>query len=515
MGVCDSSENQNQNIAQNNTNSYSNQTPIPKGKYFENTETKKTDTPILDNNVIVSDTNHQIDETYQKVKRLGEGAFGEVWLVKHKLYGKEYALKIIEKGPLSNESEIANEIEILKKLDHPFILKVLEFHPDRNKYYIITDYCPEGELFDEIQKKDRFSEKETAYILYQVLLAIRYIHKMRIFHRDIKPENIMIVGRQPSGLLDVKLIDFGTAKVFNEYKKNKGIVGSSYYIAPEVVKGKYDEACDLWSIGVIMYILLVGTPPFNGDDEDDIIRAVTIGKYDTSYPQYTSLSDNAKDLITRLLKFNPKERITAEEALNHPFFNFEEVKQIEYVDETIARQMLLNLENYKSDNLIKCAVIAYLVHQNTHLDQCKMASKLFRSIDLEHDGKLSKNELINAYIKYLGLNQQQAVNKADYIFRNIDNDSNGMIESEEFIRACINPIIFNSPNYLSSAFSYFDKDNDGSISVEEVEEKFFQCSNKSQSARTKLQAMFNQIDTNKDGIISYDEFSNMMKCVIS
>ena len=514
MGMCDSSNNASQNQAQVQNNNNSNQTPVTPGKYFANKEINRVDTPILDNNVLVSETNHQIDETYQKVKRLGEGAFGEVWLVKHKLTGTEYALKIIEKGPFSNEQQILNEIEILKKLDHPFILKILEFHSTKTKYYIITDYCPQGELFDEVKIRDRFSEKETAYILYQVLLAIRYCHKMRVFHRDIKPENIMIVGRQPSGLLDVKLIDFGTAKVFSEFSKSKAMVGSSYYIAPEVVRGKYDEECDLWSIGVIMYIMLVGTPPFNGEDDDDIIRSVTIGKYETSYPQYTSLSDNAKDLITKLLKFNPSERITAEQALNHPFFNIDEVKQIEYIDETIARQLLLNLENYKSDNLIKCAVIAYLVHQNTHLDQCMYASKLFRAIDTLHDGKLDKNELVNAYIKYLNLNQQQAINKANYVFNNIDNDANGMIESEEFIRACINPNIFTTQQYLSSAFTYFDKDNDGTISSAEVEEKFFQNSNKSEAAREKLQAMFNQIDSNKDGIISYNEFCNMIKGVI-
>ena len=513
MGVCDSSNNATQNPVDNNTNS--NQTPIQPGKYFSNTVSNNIDSPILDNNVLVSETNHQIEETYDKVKRLGEGAFGEVWLLKNKFTGKEYALKIIEKGPYSNEQQITNEIEILKKLDHPFILKIVEFHATKKKYYIITEYCSQGELFDEIRGKDRFTEKETAYILYQVLLAVRYCHKMRVFHRDIKPENIMISGRQPSGLLDIKLIDFGTAKVFSEFTKSKAMVGSSYYIAPEVVKGKYDEACDLWSIGVIMYIMLVGTPPFNGQDEDEIIRAVTIGNYETSYPQYTSLSDNAKDLITKLLTFNPSQRITAEEAINHPWFNIEEVKMIEYVNEAIAREMLLNLENYKSDNLIKCAVIAYLVHQNTNLEECINASKLFRSIDNEHDGKLDKNELVNAYMKYLNLNQQQAMNKANYVFNHIDNDSNGMIESEEFIRACINPNIFTSHNYLRTAFSYFDKDNDGTISVAEVEDKFFQNSKKTPAAKAKLKNMFDQIDLNKDGIISFEEFCYMIKGVIS
>ena len=293
MGTCDSNSDDNQNNTINNSQE-TKQNLNNSSKYFANTNNPVQDNLILDNNVIISETNQNLENTYQKIRKLGEGGFGEVWLVKHKVLGTEFALKIIEKGPYSNSQQIENEVNILKRLDHPFILKVVDFTSTKNKYYIVTDYCPEGELFNLIQEKDNFSERETSFILYQVLLAIRYCHKMRVVHRDIKPENILIVGKEPTGLHRVKLIDFGTAKVFSE-SKNKALVGSSYYIAPEVIRGKYDEACDLWSIGVIMYIMLVGTPPFNGDDDDDILRAVSIGKYETTYPQYISLSDNAKD----------------------------------------------------------------------------------------------------------------------------------------------------------------------------------------------------------------------------
>ena len=525
MGICDSSNNSNQNLNQNRVapapiqNQVHNQiqkpTPVPEGKYFQNEKGRVSGSLVLDNNVLVSETNQQIDDIYERVKKLGEGAFGEVWLVKHKLFGKMFALKIIEKGPYSNDEEIINEIEILKKLDHPFILKILEFHSTPSRYYIVTDFCPEGELFDEVAKRDVFTERDAAYVLYQVLSAIRYCHKMRVFHRDLKPENIMIIKRYPEGMLDVRIIDFGTAKIFKENAKANKVVGSSYYIAPEVLKGKYDEGCDIWSIGVIMYILLVGNPPFNGDTDEEIMDSVASGKYETDIPQFTCLSENARDLISHLLKYNPLERYSAEEALNHPWFSsFPEVRQIDYVDPAIAREFLLNLENYKADNIIRCAVLAYLVHQNTDLEQCINASKLFRSIDNEHDGKLERKELVTAYKTYLNLNDQQAANKAEYVFNNIDNDKSGMIESEEFIRACINPSIFTTPNYLKAAFSYFDDDGGGSISLKEVEERFFQNSNQSQEAREKLRAMFEQIDVNKDGTITFDEFSNMLKGVI-
>ena len=508
MGICESKNNQNQNptiiepLGQIPTNNINTQNSL-----------------VLNNDVIVSDTNQDLEKVYEKIKKLGEGSFGDVWLVRHKITGKQSAMKIIEKSPYSNEKQIINEIEILKKLDHPYILKILEYHFTKDKFYIITDYCPDGELFSEIDIKTRFSEREASFIISQILQAVRYCHKMRVIHRDIKPENIMITGRENNGLLHVKLIDFGTAKIFIEGNKQKALVGSSYYIAPEVIRGKYDEECDLWSVGVIMYILLTGTPPFNGEDDDSILNAVSKGKYDTNIEPYKALTPEAKDLITKLLKYNPDERITAKDALTHPWFQtkeFQNISRVKTISEEEAKNMLNNLELYKSDNIIKCAVLAYLVHQNTNIKECVSASYLFLDIDLNKDGKLEKNELINAYMKYFGLPQDQAVQKANSIFLNIDTDNNGYIENEEFMRACINPNIFMSQNYLLAAFNYFDEDNNKNISVAEVEKKFYQSAkNKNENTKMQLRKMFEQIDTNNDGQISLEEFSNMIKGIIS
>jgi calcium-dependent protein kinase len=330
----------------------------------------------------------------------------------------------------------------------------------------------------------------------------------------------MIMGRESNGGLIVKLIDFGTARIFHEENAQKGLVGSSYYIAPEVINGKYDESCDIWSIGVIMYIMLTGYPPFNGEDDESILRAVKTGKYDTTLDTYQKLSPNAKDLISKLLKYNPHDRITARDALNHPWFKSSELSANYHnsnsMDPNEVRDMLRNLENYKSDNMLKCAAIAYLVHQNTNIKQCMDASKLFFSIDLNHDGKLEKNELEYAYKKYCGLSEDDARRKAKLIFINIDTDNNGFIENEEFIRACINPRLFNSYNYLKFAFDYFDNDKSGYISIQEIEKKFLQSSkNKSDITKRELKKLFNKIDINNDGQISFEEFSSMIKDIIN
>ena len=205
MGICDcNSKNEKDNLTTQRTNTDFRQTL----KYFpKSMNGQKADTLILNNDVIVSDLGANIENKYEKLKKLGEGAYGEVWKVRHKVLGKEFAMKIIEKSPYCVTNEIINEINILKKLDHPNILKVLEFHLSDDKFYIITDFCPEGELYNEISNKKEFSESEAAFIIYQILSAIRYCHKMRVIHRDIKPENIMIMGRESNGGLNVKLID--------------------------------------------------------------------------------------------------------------------------------------------------------------------------------------------------------------------------------------------------------------------------------------------------------------------
>jgi calcium-dependent protein kinase len=265
--------------------------------------------------------------------------------------------------------------------------------------------------------------------------------------------------------------------------------------------------------------LLTGFPPFNGEEDEDIMRAVSIGKYNTTSEKYTKLSPQAKDLISQLLKFNPSERITAKDALNHPWFKTEEfqtIYRVKTINVKSAQLMITNLEYYKSDNIIKCAVLAYLVHQNTNMKECVEAGYLFNEIDSNQDGKIEKSDLANAFMKYSNLNQNQASKKANSVFLNIDTDKNGFIESEEFIRACINPDIFTSEKYLRSAFSYFDNDGDGTISIPEVESKFFGFSkNKNEKTKLKLRQMFDQIDENKDGVISYQEFSNMIKGLIS
>ena len=474
----------------------------------------------LNNDVIVSGNEVNPEKIYIKSKMLGSGAFGEVWLVRHKDLNRDFAMKIIKKrkNKSNEEKEILNEIEILKKLDHPKILKIVDFYSTLKKYYIITEYCPEGELFNEIIKVGKFDEGQAAFIINQILKAIAYCHKNNIIHRDIKPENLMITNREKNGCLQVKLIDFGTAKIFEKGHQENKYVGSSYYMAPEIIKRKYDEKCDLWSIGVILYILLTGRPPFDGNDDDEILENVKKGVYDKwAYP-FPLLSPHAKDLIFNLLQYDPKKRLSAEEALDHPWFKTAEFKKKDKVNSIpieLARELINNMTKYKSDNMLKCAVIAYLVHHITNTEECFEASKLFIRIDLNSDGRIEKHELVQGFEKYWGISKDEAKEKVDLIFQNIDTDFNGFIEYEEFVRAAVNSSIFMSKNYLKFAFNYFDRDSSGDITFEEIKKRFTQnAKNHNQKVDKELKKIFDSIDINGDGSISFGEFCKMMKNIM-
>ena len=346
----------------------------------------------LDSKVFVGKGSTDPNQLYIRKKILGHGSFGTVYLVKQKELSRYFAMKVIKKTSKNKEEEdnLMNEIEILRKLDHPNILKITDFYPLKTEYNIITEYCQEGELFDEIKAHAPFNEVLTSWYMKQILSAVSYCHGMNIIHRDLKPENILIVKRVKSGFHPIKIIDFGTAKVFQKEKSEHLLIGSAYYIAPEVLSRNYSELCDLWSCGVIMYILLTGRPPFNGINEDEIMKKIKEGNYDLSKYPWGIISEDAKDLVKGLLQVDPKKRYTAKEALAHKWFESEKIKANKSAYDIKNRQvnkLLDNLIKYKSDNILRCAVIALLVHNSIQLNQAHDAVKLFNKIDKMEMGK--------------------------------------------------------------------------------------------------------------------------------
>ena len=462
----------------------------------------------LDSKVFIAKGNNDPNKLYIKKKILGRGSFGIVYLVKQRYLSRYFAMKVIKKSQTKakeEEENLMNEVDILRKLDHPNIVKITDFYSLKTEYNIITEYCQEGELFDEIKANSPFNEALAAWYLKQILSAVSYCHNMNIIHRDLKPENILIVKRQKNGFHPIKIIDFGTAKVFQK---------------PEVLSRNYTELCDLWSCGVIMYILLTGRPPFNGSSEEEIMKKIKDGVYDLKKYPWGVISEEAKDLLKGLLQVNTKKRLTAKAALEHKWFKIEKTQSTVTAYNVKHRQLnklIDNLMKYRSDNILRCAVIALLVHNSIQLNQAHDAVKLFNQIDKNGDGKISKDELFNGLQPYKkDISDEQLRKQVDIIFNNIDSDHNGYLEYEEFVRAAIDKDHFLSVNFLQFAFNYFDKDHDGEITLEEVKNKFFLSDKNRNSvkAQEQLQKSFNEIDINGDGKLSFEEFGKMMENII-
>ena len=474
-------------------------------------------TPIsLTNDILVSKLKTNPDDDYRKIKFLGEGSFAAVYQVQNKYTDAICAMKIINKSSNSPEedNEILNEINILRYMDHPSVLKIFEFYSNKKSYSIVTELCPGGELFQQIIDKGPFNEKYSAFVMYQLFSAVNYCHKMHIVHRDLKPENILIVSKDQDGYPTIKVCDFGTSKIFEKGKIERKLVGSSYYIAPEVLKKKYNEKCDLWSCGVIMYILLSARPPFGGEDDTDIMERVAIGEYDLESPPFDKLSKNALDLIKRLLTMDVNERINAEQALNHPWFKDNKSKELfnRLNGNETMKTLIENLKSYKRTSIIQETALAYLVHHFPQNKDVVNSCKLFNQIDKTGDGKINKTELLKGLSeRYKSKTLEKDV---DEIYKNLDMDNNGYIGYEEFVRAAVSKDYFVRDNVLRFAFRYFDKDDSGEITFDEIEELFAQSIPDRQKVHETLEGIIKEVDQDNDNRINFEEFSVVMKKMI-
>ncbi len=472
----------------------------------------------INTKLIINCNNKNPKDQYKIIKKLGKGAYGTVWKVRNIKTGLLRAMKRITKmrNNINKLNDILNEIEILKNMDHPNIVKIFEFFIEADGYYIITEYCHGGELFKAIKSKGYFSEDMAANIMYQVFNAMNYCHNTnKVIHRDLKPENIMIESIDPeTGYYNIKIIDFGTAKIRQSDKSENKVLGSCYYIAPEVLNKKYNEKCDIWSCGVILYILLCGNVPFNGRDEREITQKIKLGKFDLNRKPFDNISEEAKDLIKQCLEMNVNKRISAKEALEHPWFTL--LKTKEYfinVNEYFMNKTINNLIMYKPKNKLQQLALTYLVHNFPDLNEIKNINKIFLMFNTSDNGKLSREETYQGLLKYLNYSSEEELEqKVNKIFKNIDNDNNGFIECEEFSRAALDKRIFLDENVLKFTFDFMDKDGSGEISLSELKEVFGVKDDK--ESEKLLKEIIDKIDKDGNGEISIKEYSDMMKNII-
>jgi len=259
-----------------------------------------------------------IKKNYEIGDTLGTGNFAVVKLGIHKETKTTWALKMIDKSKVESMEELQREIDILKMADSPHIIQLKEIFDAPKTLTLVTELATGGELFDRIVARGSYTEKDAAFLMGQLANGMLYIHGLGIVHRDLKPENLLYATEADDA--DIKIADFGLARIVTEKSMMNTACGTPGYVAPEILRNQgYDEAVDNWSLGVILYILLCGFPPFYEEDLPALFEQILEGRYDFPSPWWDNISSDAKNLVQRLLTVEKSKRATCKDILAHPW----------------------------------------------------------------------------------------------------------------------------------------------------------------------------------------------------
>lgn len=454
---------------------------------------------------------------------------------KSKNYKKKFAVKVINKRKYNDKkmthnffNELRAETSLLAAAhDHPNIISYHEVFEDVGHLYIVMDHCGGGELFDRISRDQKFSEKTAANVFRQMVSSLYYIHSLGIAHCDLKPENFIFeTGKDESKIL---LIDFGMAKIVQWRKYHKVINGTPYYIAPEVLSGKYNEACDMWSMGVILFVMVFGFPPFHCSDsklsqqqqDKAIFKKISGGfvpkvqpGYGSWFPKTIPVSKSCKDLISRLLRSKVADRLTSEEALEHPFLaeNNDEL-QTNPIDRAATASILNSLRGFGLMNhaqpKLQASILGVLKKCNyLNSSQQKSVQDFFKAADKDGDGRISEEELYEALKTCDPDIQKQDVQS---IMAAVDADNDGVIDYDELLSSRIARKLQSSEDRLRKVFKLLDFDSSGTISAKELKGALDSIDLSEQMSDDKCDELINECDQNGDGEIDFEEFIELFK----
>lgn len=491
---------------------------------------QKKNSRVFEKSNFIMMKNKNLFDEYQFCDRIGEGAYGFVYKTLHKKMKCYRAIKAIKKSSI-DEKSFFNEINILKTVDHPNIIRLFETYYDTGFYYMVEEYCSGGDLYDYIKRQRNISEKKVAKIIFQVLQAVNHLHAKSIVHRDLKPENIVFVEsekqikakesqtanlyvkrtsndniREDINNIHIKIIDFGTSTHFKDKKLTKEL-GTIYYIAPEVFKNNYDNKCDIWSCGIILYTLLCGHPPFRGNKEEEIKNKIlNFSTLDFNSKEWRKVSKGAQEFVTHLLAYQPSDRPTASEALKNQWlkdvlFNNEK-------DNILDKDIMQNIVKFHSSLVLQKAVLSFLTNQIDDNRETNAVKEEFDKIDVNKDGVISKEEL--AYCLSSIYPREEVSKRVDEIFNEVDFNNDNTISFSEFVTVSMKKEKLLSKESLKKAFEVFDLDGNGFITRDELDETL-PAQIKEDNSWDEIIA---QVDIDGDGRINFEEFAKMMELYI-
>lgn len=419
----------------------------------------------------------------------------------NKQTGAAAACKAISKWKLVSKEDIEDvrrEISILHHLSgHPNIVGLLDAYEGTKHVYIVMEYCSGGELFDRIVDRGHYSEKDAAECFRTMMRTLAHCHGLGVVHRDLKPENFVLKTKAEDS--PIAAIDFGLSSYFEPGQKLHDFVGSAYYVAPEVINRNYSAEADIWSAGVILYILLCGLPPFWASSDNGIFDKVLLGKYDLEGDPWHKISAGAKDVVSRILVAKPSERLTIDEILNHPWVR----ENGDAPDAPLDNVVLTRMRKFSAMNKFKKMGLMAMARTMTK-EEISGMKEMFKSFDKDGSGTITIDELQKGLQKKGAKTTSEEMKE---LLKSMDVDGSGEVDYEEFLAATLAVSKLKNESNLERAFAYFDKDDSGFITVDElmsvVEE--FKLDN-----QMDMNQMLSEADKDGDGKIDYDEFLAMM-----
>ncbi|GLT29398.1 hypothetical protein SLA2020_042700 [Shorea laevis] len=443
-----------------------------------------------------------ITQFYNLGKELGRGQFGITYLCAENSTGNAYACKSILKRKLTSNQDredVKREIQIMQHLSGQ--QNIVEFrgaYEDRQSVHVVMELCAGGELFDRIIAQGHYSERAAAEICRSIVNVVHICHFMGVMHRDLKPENFLLSSKDSGAML--KATDFGLSVFIEEGEVYHDMVGSAYYVAPEVLRRSYGKEIDIWSAGVILYILLSGVPPFWAETEKGIFIAILKGEIDFQSDPWPKISESAKDLVKKMLTMDPKKRITSAQVLEHPWIR----EGGEASDKPIDSAVLSRMKQFRAMNKLKKLALK-VIAENLSEEEIKGLKAMFANMDTDKSGTITYEELKTGLAR-LGSRLSEA--EVKQLMEAADVDGNGTIDYIEFITATMHRYKLERDEHLYKAFKHFDKDNSGYITKDELE---IAMKDYGMGDEDSIREIISEVDSDHDGRINYEEFCTMMR----
>lgn len=422
---------------------------------------------------------------YNYKEFLGHGRYGRVLLGEAPETHQQVAVKVLPKQDLSLE-KLMREVDILSAVDHPNIVKYMKHYESEKYMYIVMEYCPGGDLFQKVVKQDKFSEAEAATVMEEVLRAINHCHHLGIIHRDLKPENIMYSA---DGTL--KIIDFGLSIKENTIPKEE-LVGTAYYIAPEIIREeKYTKACDIWALGILLHILLTGFVPLGGRTFEEVKEEIRVYQgLVFEYERWKGVSSEAKDLVRKMLDADCCKRITAAEALKHPWFTSRKSLNTEFNGKVIEA-----LRNYSQFSKFKKDILNLLVKNINDLE-LKEFQQAFLELDKNKTGMITCTDLEEGLRK---IGSKATVKELEELTRQVNYSGEAFINYSTFVAALVATRQFMTEEKIDSLYKVLEVERRVEVAHKtSVHNKVYPDD---QTAKTNVYS---------DEKITFDEFKEML-----